>query len=112
MKSLSKQDNWPLHDYHEKYIMKTLSLRALQCNYSSAINTITITTNTNNNNNNNNNNNTNHIILNDNNDSHRLLTDREKQYLRCSICQRRFHSEGNLFNHMQLYHYSLLSVKQ
>lgn len=25
--------------------------------------------------------------------------------LRCSICQRRFHSQGNLSNHTQLYHY-------
>ncbi|KAG2198288.1 hypothetical protein INT46_010943 [Mucor plumbeus] len=25
--------------------------------------------------------------------------------LRCSICQRRFHSQGNLTNHTQLYHY-------
>ncbi|KAI7906536.1 uncharacterized protein BX663DRAFT_496790 [Cokeromyces recurvatus] len=24
--------------------------------------------------------------------------------LRCSICQRRFHSKGNLSNHTQLYH--------
>lgn len=24
--------------------------------------------------------------------------------LRCSICQRRFHSQGNLSNHRQLYH--------
>ncbi|KAI8084290.1 uncharacterized protein B0P05DRAFT_570253 [Gilbertella persicaria] len=24
--------------------------------------------------------------------------------LRCSICQRRFHSQGNLSNHFQLYH--------
>ncbi|KAI8645380.1 hypothetical protein BD408DRAFT_429647 [Parasitella parasitica] len=25
--------------------------------------------------------------------------------LRCSLCQRRFHSQGNLSNHVQLYHY-------
>jgi hypothetical protein len=37
-----------------------------------------------------------------------LDTQRRKQSLsnslRCSICQRRFHSQGNLSNHKQLYH--------
>ncbi|SRR6478735_137155 len=75
-KMSSNKKNWPLHEYHEKYIMQMLSSLSSQ-SYSSPSMTKA---------------------------KEIFYHDRSRYCLRCSICQRKFHSEGNLFNHKQLYH--------
>ncbi|KAI9276620.1 hypothetical protein BY458DRAFT_505549 [Sporodiniella umbellata] len=76
MQSFTSETEWPLHEHHEKYIMRALSLMGTSShNYSTHPSTCS-----------------------------RLCRNQSSQYLRCSVCQRKFHSEGNLINHKQLYH--------
>lgn len=74
------QTKWPLQEYQEQKIMDALSQTPSPNTFSEEESYFSDATSFR---------------------SHRLP---QSNSLRCSICQRRFHSQGNLSNHNQLYH--------
>lgn len=98
----STYSEWPLQEYEEKRILNALSLQQQQSNSSwseddveqELLSPLSSTSST--------------SYFTTTDKAPFQLTNQRRQSLtnslRCPLCQRRFHSQGNLSNHTQLYH--------
>lgn len=82
----TKQSEWPLQEYQEQKIMHALSQTLLSPNTEEEEESITS------------------YFPENRTAIFHVRRQPLSTSLRCSICQRRFHSQGNLSNHNQLYH--------
>lgn len=83
----SKHTEWPLQEYQERIIMDALSQTSSPNIYSEEEEETSYFSD--------------RAIFQLNSKNRRQSLSNS---LRCSVCQRRFHSQGNLSNHKQLYH--------